>query len=113
MCIRDSPETAAYERKKQFQHKRAEENFFILSSCKAKYEDEVEHSGIVSQFKTCVAYSVKRRIAFWTCVYRGENMSYCSATTNSSTPREVSAYKMNYPNALRDVNLNEWIYGDL
>ncbi|MEE2735446.1 MAG: hypothetical protein VX513_00785 [Pseudomonadota bacterium] len=107
--IMDNPETAAYKRKKQIQLKRAEENFFIISSCRAKYEDV----SLISQFKTCVAYSVKRRIAFWTCVYRGENMSNCSKITNSPTPKEVSSYKVNNPIALRDVNLNEWIFGDL
>tara|TARA_B100000963_G_scaffold273333_1_gene241521 strand:- start:620 stop:2752 length:2133 start_codon:yes stop_codon:yes gene_type:complete len=111
--IIDNPETKAHERKKESQYKRAEENFFILSSCRSKYQDGPDDSTQRSLFKTCVAKLVKQRIGFWTCVYRGEAMSHCSAITNSSVPREVDAYKMNNPNALLDVNLNEWIYGDL
>ena len=111
--IIDNPESASFERKKQMQYIRAEENYMFTSSCIAKYIDLGNTSNARSQARTCIAKSLASRISFWSCVYRGKDMANCSTVTNSASLRVIDQFKMANPDALDGVDLNEWIFGDL
>ena len=111
--IVDNPESAAFKRKRQMQIKRAEENYLIASSCISSSADAGDNSTGRSLAKTCINNLVARRISFWNCVYRGKSMANCSYITNSKTPISVAAFKFANPDALDEVDLNSWIFGDL
>jgi hypothetical protein len=95
------------------QIKRAEENYFIAASCISSSADTGDNSTGRSLAKSCINYGVAERISFWNCVYRGKSMANCSDITNSKTPNSVVAFKFANPDALDEVDLNSWIFGDL
>ena len=103
----DNPNTLGYQRKKDLQLLRAEENYAILSRCKDKYSDT--STGTIG-FKTCVANFINKDNSFWDCVYSGNEMSRCRRYSRIS---DIEKFKLDNPDLLKDVDLSEWVFGEL
>lgn len=103
----DNPNTLGYQRKKDLQLLRAEENYLTLAHCKAEYPyPDSSYSG----FKTCVAKFINWDNSVWDCVYSGNDMSRCKRTSNIGVREK---FKLDNPDILKDVDLTEWVFGDL
>ena len=103
----DNPNTLGYQRKKDLQLLRAEENYLTLAHCKAEYPYP---DSSYSRFKTCVAKFINWDNTFWFCVYSGNDMSRCKRTNNIGVREK---FKLDNPDLLKDVDLSEWVFGEL
>ena len=105
----DNPKTLGHQRKKDLQLLRAEANYLTLAYCKAK--NPISIWNYENLFFECLADILSWEVSFWDCIYSGKEMSRCNQGINRIHLREK--FKADNPDLLKDVDLSEWVFGDL